>query len=432
MQAVWGKSEGRIGKLAVNLHVIHALMKGQTPSEEIPVEFIQAAITLTKYYAQQVQSLYTQFSDPDALAPHLANVIQLAQRKGGWIKASDVYLSITKKHRPSGSTVREWFSELVLMGKGEVKGEGRSLQFCVFSDKHPPTPPAFDQSSEKLDDFRQELDKTSNAESTIYQDTQELLDKLDDLDNFPNHIIDVEALEVKVDLTTEVEKTSLLDESSNLSNFVQDVQPETETALDKSSNESSNLDALDTQEAITPTNPVEIEPEATEVASGKETPQLLQQGMVETAPTELEEKYTVINEDADGWGEIVRKEEVIASTPANVDADECENPVTPVEIAPEAVQTLVEDEGVNDEPAVKEKQWAWNKTTGESLGEVLRIEGNQVKIRRSGELARHAKFHRLQEITFNNPVTQALSLNASPVANTQWGEAEPFLEEVDD
>ena len=340
MQAVWGKSEGRIGKLAVNLHVIHALMKGQTPSEEIPVEFIQAAITLTKYYAQQVQSLYTQFSDPDALAPHLANVIQLAQRKGGWIKASDVYLSITKKHRPSGSTVREWFSELVLMGKGEVKGEGRSLQFRVFSDKHPPTPPACDPSSEKLDDFRQELDKSSNAESTIYQDTQELLDKLDDLDNFPKHIMDVEALEVKVDLTTGMEKTSLLDESSNLSNFVQDVQPETETALDKSSNESSNLDALDTEEAIAPTNPVEIEPEATEIEADEQIPQLLQQGTVETAPTELEEEYTVINADADGWGEIVRKEEAIAPTPAHVDTAEGENPVTPVKIASEATELL--------------------------------------------------------------------------------------------
>jgi hypothetical protein len=64
--------------------------------------------------------------------------------------------------------------------------------------------------------------------------------------------MDVEALEAKVDLTTEVEKTSLLDESSNLSNLVQDVQPETDTALDKSSNESSNLDALDTEEAIAP------------------------------------------------------------------------------------------------------------------------------------------------------------------------------------
>jgi hypothetical protein len=48
------------------------------------------------------------------------------------------------------------------------------------------------------------------------------------------------------------------------------------------------------------------------------------------------------------------------------------------------------------------------------------------KIRRSGELPRRAKFYPLQKITFCNPVTQALSLNASPVANTQWGEAEQF------
>jgi hypothetical protein len=126
-------------------------------------------------------------------------------------------------------------------------------------------------------------------------------------------------------------------------------------------------------------------------------------------------------------------EEEIASTPANVDADERENPVTAVEIEPEVVPTSVEDEiGVNDEPAVKEKQWAWNKTTGESLGGVLFIRGSQAKIRRSGELPRHAKFYPLQEITFDNPVVQALSLNASPAATAQWGESEQFIEEVDD
>jgi hypothetical protein len=42
-------------------------------------------------------------------------------------------------------------------------------------------------------------------------------------------------------------------------------------------------------------------------------------------------------------------------------------------------------------------QWAWNKTTGESLGGVLFIRGSQVKIRRSGE--RFAKFYPLQQIT---------------------------------
>jgi hypothetical protein len=374
MQAVWGKSEGRIGKLAVNLHVIHALMKGQTPSQEIPVEFIQAAITLTKYYAQQVQSLYTQFSDPDALAPHLANVIQLAQRKGGWIKASDVYLSITKKHRPSGSTVREWFSELVLMGKGEVKGEGRSLQFRVFSDKHPPTPPACDPSSEKLDDFRQELDKSSNAESTIYQDTQELLDKLDDLDNFPKHIMDVEALEVKVDLTTGMEKTSLLDESSNLSNFVQDVQPETETALDKSSNESSNLDALDTEIAPFPsTNPVENAPQPREIEADEETPQLLQQGTVEAAPTALKEGYTILNEDKDGWGEIVC-EEAIAPTHPVENAPEALVDETPQSVAAKPPQVASEEKSVRVGSRVK-YVYSHSKRCGR-VGTVKTIDGS--------------------------------------------------------
>jgi len=254
MQAVWGKSEGRIGKLAVNLHVIHALINGETPSEEISAEFIQAAIILTKYYAQQVQSLYTKFSDPDALAPHLANVIQLAQRKGDWIKPADVYLSITKKHRPTSEKVRDWFGELVLMGKGEVKGEGRNLNFRVFSDKHPPKtpssdpPPASNSPSGKLDDFRQELDKSSNAESTIYQDTQELLDKLDDLDDFPKTenqptSVDEEDLDDNQD---EVEaprgKNQVLDELSNLSNNSQEDHMVGDVALDELSKESSNLD----------------------------------------------------------------------------------------------------------------------------------------------------------------------------------------------
>jgi hypothetical protein len=112
----------------------------------------------------------------------------------------------------------------------------------------------------------------------------------------------------------------------------------------------------------------------------------------------------------------------IAPTPANVDTAEGENPVTPAEIAPEAVPTSVEDEiGVKDEPTEKETRWAWNKTTGESLGEVLCIRGSQAKIRRSGELPRHAKFYPLQEITFDNPVVQALSLNASEGSDRSMG-----------
>jgi hypothetical protein len=252
MKSVWGKSEGRIGKLAVNLHVIHALMNGQTPSEEIPVEIVRAALKLTKFYAQQVQSLYTQFSDPDSIAPHLTNVIQMAQRKDDWLKASDVYLSITKKHRPSGETVRQWFSELALMGKGEVRGNGRSLQFRVFSDKNPPPTLPPESSKTKLDDLRQELDELSNAETTNNQEVQEFLDKLDNLDDFPKNEITPltevheELLGDKVaelNIQVEEEENQFLGELSNLSNNVQSVELTSDTALDDFLDKSSNLDA---------------------------------------------------------------------------------------------------------------------------------------------------------------------------------------------
>jgi DNA primase catalytic core len=254
MKSVWGKSEGRIGKLAVNLHVISSLMNGQTPSEEIPVEIVRAAIKLTKYYAQQVQSLYTQFSDPEQRAPHLANVIQMAQRKNDWIKASDVYLSITRKHRPSGETVRRWFGELVLMGKGEVKGSGRSLQFRVFGDKNPspPTPP--DDTESKSYDFRQELDKLSNGETTQNQPLQEKLDKLDNLDDFPKNDFSPptgtnELMQDHKDTQLETyageEENRFFGDLSNLSNNVQNVEIASNTALDGLSKKSSKLDDCD-------------------------------------------------------------------------------------------------------------------------------------------------------------------------------------------
>jgi hypothetical protein len=83
----------------------------------------------------------------------------------------------------------------------------------------------------------------------------------------------------------------------------------------------------------------------------------------------------------------------------------------------------------------EEPKWAWSKTTGESLGKVISIQGNQVKVRRSGESAHKAKVHALKDITFDNPieqpVSQALSLDVSSAVNAQW-EGEQFLEELDD
>jgi len=270
MKSVWGKSEGRVGRLALNLHVINSLANGETPSQEIEADTIKRAIALTDYYAMQVKAIYTEFSDSDALAPHLAKVIEMSLKRipsksQGWLKASDVYLSITKAKRPTGEKVRLWFSELVTLGKGEVRGVGRSLLFRAFS---PDTPPLV-----KLDKLDTKLDILSKPEPTLYQVVQEKLDKLDKLDNFQKNAIDVETIGLGVDLTTEFEKNSLLDELSNLSNFAQSVEPEKDAALDNLSNELSNLDEFTPVEATTSASPVENTPEATEVEVMELSPQ---------------------------------------------------------------------------------------------------------------------------------------------------------------
>ncbi len=67
MQNVWGKSEGRIGKLAIDLHRTEAVFKGQLPSELIERHTIKAAIALTYFSAQQVQAIYTMLGGQDSL-----------------------------------------------------------------------------------------------------------------------------------------------------------------------------------------------------------------------------------------------------------------------------------------------------------------------------------------------------------------------------
>lgn len=248
MQAVWGKCEGRAGRLALNLHVLNSLANGETPSTVIDAQTMKRAIALTDYYAMQVKAMYTEFSDSDGMAPHLAKVLdmslkRLTSKSEGWLKASDIYLSITKSKRPSGETVREWFSELVTLGKGEIKGQGRSIQFRAFNPK--------------LDKIRQELDKSSNTESYTNQWVEDKLDKLDKLDNFPNLdktddlvcINGVESSQENQDNLTpsSPEKNPVLDESSNLSKNSRSDCPVRDAKLDTPSNESSNLDDLDSE-----------------------------------------------------------------------------------------------------------------------------------------------------------------------------------------
>jgi hypothetical protein len=129
MSAAWGKAEGRIGKIALNLHVIHELMAGRIPGQFIPKARYQEATLITLFSMQQVFYLYNELGESDALATHLTKVINLSRKKNAWITARDVQLTYDKDSRPTPDAVRSWFRELEAMGKGVTEGLGRNLRF---------------------------------------------------------------------------------------------------------------------------------------------------------------------------------------------------------------------------------------------------------------------------------------------------------------
>lgn len=158
MAAVWGKTQGRIGKLATNLHVIHELMAGRNPEPFIPKARFVEATQIALFSVQQVFSLYAELGGIEAIAAHLAKVIAISQKKGGWIKARDVQLAWSYKVRPRANEVRSWFRELEAMGKGSTRGEGRSTEFNFevvevvdTSSTNNSTPQDYDWSSFGLD-----------------------------------------------------------------------------------------------------------------------------------------------------------------------------------------------------------------------------------------------------------------------------------------
>lgn len=220
MRAVWGKTEGRIGKIAINLHVIAELMAGRTPGEYIPKGVIVAAARLAKFYAHQIQSIYYQFDNEDNenLAPNLVKVVELALKKG-WIKARDVQLSTTAKKRPDSATVRGWFDELVHMGKGEIRGSGRKIEFSVVN----------------VDESRQNVDTSTTNVSPIPPCLQPFVVNVDEEDT-PDNSFSLEKVDTplaeEIQGSTKSTGVDFASTKSTLTTNGQDLDPASYTVVD--------------------------------------------------------------------------------------------------------------------------------------------------------------------------------------------------------
>lgn len=152
LRAAYSKAEGCTGKLALNLHVLHELSSGVTPSPEVPVERMREAIELMKFFLGQTKKFYSQFDE--GIAPHLTKLIELSNRKG-WLKARDVSQNYPKKERPNADVVRQWFIQAEELGFGKTRGTGKKLEFISSS-----------QNVGFVDNCRSIVDKQSTVEST--------------------------------------------------------------------------------------------------------------------------------------------------------------------------------------------------------------------------------------------------------------------------
>jgi Protein of unknown function (DUF3987)/Bifunctional DNA primase/polymerase, N-terminal len=130
-----GKMAGRIGKIALNLHLVECAVAGQFEGRtEIDKSTIQNAIAITEMGLAQLQSIYCDASDDDGLSPIFASVIELSHRKGA-ITSRDVSRLFSGANKISAVQARDLLVKLESQGYGDLSGSGKAIEFTAYPER---------------------------------------------------------------------------------------------------------------------------------------------------------------------------------------------------------------------------------------------------------------------------------------------------------
>lgn len=137
MKIVHGKVQGQVGEVALILHLLWGTGgRGSIPDIFVSDQTMQRAIEVMRFFivqAELIQALGEEVQGGEISI--YTKMIELSHKKG-WVKASDASKSvraIKDDKQKDGNYVRVLFLELEAMGKGEIKGKGRSLEFKAFT-----------------------------------------------------------------------------------------------------------------------------------------------------------------------------------------------------------------------------------------------------------------------------------------------------------
>lgn len=134
LQAAIGKLAGRVGKIALSLHLLDAAVAFKAPAKQIEVKTLRRAIRIAGFSIDELRAIYAKCDPLDLLTPVLARIIELSKRRGE-ISARDVSRGLPPKGRPCTAEIRRLFSTLAAQGWGEVSGTGKTIAFTAYPER---------------------------------------------------------------------------------------------------------------------------------------------------------------------------------------------------------------------------------------------------------------------------------------------------------
>lgn len=133
LQRVYPKIESYTARLALWLHLVNAVLRGEHPSPMIAGNTMERAIELAAYYLWQHRLIHTHNSPDSGLAAIGLKIQKFAERVGV-VTASRLKSGIRALRKLATHQIRQLMQTLASAGYGCVQGEGTEMTYVPASD----------------------------------------------------------------------------------------------------------------------------------------------------------------------------------------------------------------------------------------------------------------------------------------------------------
>lgn len=172
LQLACPKIEAYTARLALWLHVVNAVLRGEKPSQVISGETMDKAIELAAYYLWQYRLIHTHNS-PDSGLAALGLKIQKFTERVGQVTASKLKSGIRALKKTAIEQIRALMQTLAELGYGRITGVGSDMVYI---------PVAVNNSPQAWDETNKALENCQFVNSVAQQSAITVSDRVDAVD----------------------------------------------------------------------------------------------------------------------------------------------------------------------------------------------------------------------------------------------------------